>query len=168
MAARNITLRFGRLADAASIAIMSRELIESGLGWSWTPERVARSIRNRDTVTLIGADGTRIIAFAIMHFGDEHAHLNLLAVRPTHQRTGLGTRLVDWLMESAQVAGIATVSLELRTANDEARRFYLALGFTEAAYIPGYYRGRETAVRMVRELRPANLQPFQWTMPGKP
>jgi len=165
MVARNITLRFGRLADAASVAVMSRELIESGLGWSWTPERVARSIRNPDTITLIGADGARIIAFAIMHFGDEHAHVNLLAVRPSHQRTGIGTRLVDWLMESAQVAGIATVSLELRTSNDDARRFYLALGFTEAAYIPGYYRGRETAVRMARELRPANLQPVQWSMP---
>lgn len=168
MVARNITLRFGRLADAASIAILSRELIESGLGWSWTPERVARSIRNRDTVTLIGADGTRIIAFAIMHFGDDHAHLNLLAVRPTHQRTGLGTRLMDWLMESAQVAGMATVSLELRTSNDDARRFYLAQGYTEAAYIPGYYRGRETAVRMVRDLRPANLQPVRWAWPGRP
>jgi [ribosomal protein S18]-alanine N-acetyltransferase len=167
MAARNVTLRFGRLADAASIAVMSRELIESGLGWSWTPARVARCIRNHDTVTLIAADGARIIAFAIMHFGDEHGHLNLLAVRPSHQRTGIGTRLVDWLMESAQIAGIATVSLELRTSNDEARRFYLALGFADAAYIPGYYRGVETAVRMVRELRPPNLQPYQWSMPTK-
>ena len=123
MAARNITLRFGRLTDAAGVALMSRELIESVLGWSWTPERVARSIRDRDTVTLIGADGERIIAFAIMHFGDEQAHLNLLAVRPSHQRTGLGTRLVDWLMESAggghrRDAGVSS--------NDEARRFYLA------------------------------------------
>ena len=168
MAARNITLRFGRLTDATSIALMSRELIESGLGWSWTPERVTRSIRDRETVTLIGADGERIIAFAIMRFGDEQAHLNLLAVRPSHQRTGLGTRLVDWLMESAQVAGIATVTLELRTSNDEARRFYLAHGFNEASYIPGYYRGRETAVRMARELRPPGLRPMPWSMPRRP
>ena len=167
MAARNVTLRFGRLADAASIAVMSRELIESGLGWSWTPERVARSIRNSDTVTLIAADGPRIVAFAIMHFGDEQGHLNLLAVRPSHQRTGVGTRLVDWLMESAQVAGIAAVSVEMRTSNGQARRFYLSLGFTDTAYIPGYYRGVETAVRMVRELRPPNLQPFQWSMPRR-
>ena len=167
MTTRNITLRFARLADAASIAILSRELIEAGLGWSWTPQRVVRSIRDPDTVTLIAADGLRIAAFAIMHFGDEHGHLSLLAVRPPYQRTGLGTRLVDWLMESAQIAGIATVALELRATNDEARRFYLALGFDEAAHIPGYYRGRETAVRMVRSLRPANLPPMQWTMPPK-
>jgi ribosomal-protein-alanine N-acetyltransferase len=167
MVARNITLRFARLGDAASIALMSRELVESGLGWSWTPERVARSIRDRDTVALLGVDGARIVAFAIMHFGDERAHLNLLAVRPTHQRHGVGTRLVDWLLESAQVAGIATISLELRSSNDEARRFYLSLGFTEAEYLPGYYRGRETAVRMVRELRPPNLRPYRWQVPGR-
>lgn len=167
MVARNITLRFARLGDAASIAVMSRELIETGLGWSWTPARVARSIRDRDSVTLIAVDGARIIAFAIMRFGDDRAHLNLLAVRPTHQRTGVGTRMIDWLMESAQVAGIASVSVELRTNNDEARRFYLSLGFTEAEYLPGYYRGRETAVRMVRELRLPNLTPYVWQPPGR-
>lgn len=167
MATSNIALRLARLADAASIALMSRELIESGLGWSWTPERVARSIRNPDTVTLIASDRLRMVAFGIMHFGDEHAHLNLLAVRPSHQRHGIGRGLVEWLMESARVAGIATVSLELRTTNDDARRFYRSLGFSEAAYIPGYYRGREMALRMARELRPANLQPAQWTLPRK-
>ncbi len=167
MPTSNIALRLGRLADAASIAVMSRELIESGLGWSWTPARVVRSIRNRDTVTLIAADGARMVAFAIMHFGDEHAHLNLLAVRPSHQRKGIGTRLVDWLTESARVAGVASISLEMRAANDGARRFYRALGFDDDAFIPGYYRGREMALRMTRELRPANLQPVQWSMPKK-
>lgn len=167
MVARNITLRLGRIEDAASIAVLSRELIESGLGWTWTPERVARGIRSADTVTLIGADGKHMVAFAIMQFGYEQAHLNLLAVRPTHQRMGLGTRLIDWLLESAQVAGIAAVSLELRATNEDARRFYLAQGFTEAIYIPGYYRGRETAVRMIRELRSRNLQPVQWAWSGK-
>ncbi len=35
---------------------MSRDLIESGLGWSWGPERVARSIANKDTFTLLACD----------------------------------------------------------------------------------------------------------------
>ena len=75
--------------------------------------------------------------------------------------------MVDWLMESARVAGMATVSLELRAGNDSARRFYRALGFDDSAFIPGYYRGREMAVRMIRELRPADLQPVPWSMPKK-
>src|SRR6185295_5171045 len=56
MNAKNITLRPGRPTDAAKIAAMSRDLIETGLGWSWGPERVARSIANKDTFTLLACD----------------------------------------------------------------------------------------------------------------
>src|SRR6059058_5159049 len=65
MNAKNITLRPGRPADAARIAAMSRDLIETGLGWSWGPDRVARSIANKDTSTLLACDRDRVVAFAI-------------------------------------------------------------------------------------------------------
>ena len=144
---------------------MSRDLIETGLGWSWSPDRVARSISNKDTYALLACDRERVVAFSIMHFGDEHAHLNLLAVRASHQRLGIGRRMVEWLIESARVAGIATVHLELRAANYVARSFYKALGFTESAYIPGYYRGREMALRMVRVLRSPDMPLPVWPAP---
>ena len=41
---RHLTLKLAAPADAAPIAAMSRELIETGLPWSWTPERVARNL----------------------------------------------------------------------------------------------------------------------------
>jgi ribosomal-protein-alanine N-acetyltransferase len=165
MNAKDITLRPGRPADAGKIAAMSRDLIETGLGWSWSPDRVGRSISNRDTYALLACDRERVVAFSIMHFGDEHAHLNLLAVRPSHQRLGIGRRMVEWLIESARVAGIATVHLELRAANYVARSFYKSLGFTESAYIPGYYRGREMALRMVRVLRSPDTPLPAWPVP---
>ena len=168
MNAKNITLRPGRPVDAARIAAMSRDLIESGLGWSWGPERVARSIANKDTFTLLACDRDRVVAFAIMYFGDEHAHLNLLAVRPSHHRLGIGRRMVEWLIESAHVAGVATIHLELRAANTIARSFYRALGFTESAYIPGYYRGREMALRMMRVLRKPGAPLPAWPAPKLP
>lgn len=164
----SVTLRLARLSDAKFIATMSRDLIESGLGWTWNAERVAKSIRDRDTVTLIAVDRDRIVAFAIMHFGDEAAHLALLAVRPTHQRQGIGKRMVQWLTESALVAGIATIQLELRASNYIARRFYRSLAYSETAYIPGYYRGRETALRMLRILREPNAPLPEWPVPRLP
>ena len=167
MKAGKPVLRLAHLGDAPVIATMSRDLIETGLGWSWGPERVARGIRNPDTVVLIAADGRHAIGFAIMHFGDDHSHLNLLAVRPAQQHRGIGRQLVEWLIESARVAGIASVSLELREANTAARRFYQGLGFAESASIPGYYRGRETALRMVRVLRHAGQELPRWSMPFK-
>ena len=73
---------------------------------------------------------------------------------------------MEWLLKSARVAGTASIHLELRSRNQAARRFYRALGFVETAYVPGYYRGREMALRMARELRDARAQLPEWRLPS--
>jgi ribosomal-protein-alanine N-acetyltransferase len=161
MSAQNIAIRLAREDDAEMIARMSRDLIETGLGWSWTSQRVRKAIAHRDTLSLVAQrdaptakahDATATLAFAIAYFGDEQAHLNLLAVAPEHQRKGIGKRLVIWVTESALVAGIRNVNLELRLRNAAGRSFYRALGFKDTALVPNYYRGVETAVRMSRDI----------------
>jgi ribosomal-protein-alanine N-acetyltransferase len=133
---------------------MSRYLIEVGLrGWTWPPERVAKAINARDTNVVVADVKRHLVGFAIMDFGDTSAHLSLLAVKPTHQRCGIGRQLVAWLEDAALAAGITAVSLELRSNNFPARTFYRMLGYKELAYIPGYYRGVETAVKMGRDIR---------------
>lgn len=149
-----LNLRLAHLRDATEIARMARDLIEVGLsGWSWHPARVARALRSSSSNVLVARAREHIVGFAIMEFGDAQAHLNLFAVSPTHQRCGIGTRMMEWLEDSALVAGIATISLELRANNQPARDFYRTLGFKEMGYIAGYYRGVETALRMTRDIR---------------
>ena len=150
---RNLTLKLAAAADAAPIAAMSRELIETGLPWSWTPARVARNLAQADTLVLTARDGAAVVGFAIMQFGEERAHLSLLAVRPDCRRQGVARRMLEWLTASALTAGIASVQLELRASNPGAHRFYLSLGYAETERISGYYRGVETAVRMRRDIR---------------
>ena len=146
--------RLAGSADAYEIAVMSRYLIEVGLrGWTWPPERVGKAIRARDTNVVVADVKQHLVGFAIMDFGDTTAHLSLLAVKPTHQRCGIGRALVTWMEEAALTAGITSVSLELRSNNFPARTFYRMLGYKELAYIPGYYRGVETAVKMGRDIR---------------
>jgi [ribosomal protein S18]-alanine N-acetyltransferase len=152
MAAIDLTFRLATGDDAIEIAVMSRDLIESGLGWSWTRARVAKNIQSRDTIALIACAEERVAGFAIMHFGEEQAHLNLFAVRQEYQRSGIGRRMLKWLEESALTAGVTTVHLEVRATNHAARRFYRTLGFQELAFLPFYYRGREAAVRMLRQI----------------
>jgi ribosomal protein S18 acetylase RimI-like enzyme len=146
------TLGLARSSDALEIAEMSRDLIEYGLDWSWTPSRVRRSISGRESSVLVARLQRRIAAFAIMHFGDESAHLNLLAVAASHRRQGLGRRLVEWLTATAIEAGVFRIDLELRAQNHAAREFYERIGFDALNVIPGYYQGREAALRMTRRL----------------
>ena len=147
-------IRLATPADAYEIAVMSRYLVEVGLrGWSWPPERVAKAIRARSTLVVVAEVRSHLVGFAIMEFGDVQAHLSLLGVKPSHQRCGIGRALMDWLEETALTAGITAVTLELRANNYGARAFYRLMGFREQSYIPGYYRGVETALRMSRDIR---------------
>jgi len=166
MTAHAIAVRLASQRDAHAIALMSRDLVESGLGWKYDAARVQHAIRERETLTPVACDRGGIAGFAIMEFGEERAHLVLLAVRPTHRRTGIGRRLVEWLVESARTAGIASLHLELRAGNEAARGFYRALGFDETIVVPGYYRGREAALRMIRVLRATGPVPYTWRRPS--
>jgi ribosomal-protein-alanine N-acetyltransferase len=173
---RAITIRPAEPRDAQAISAMSRDFIESGLGWKYDAARVLRAMRDRETLAVVACEGAKagtvkgaVAGFAIMEFGDERAHLVLLAVRPSHRRLGIGQRLLDWLLESARVAGMASIHLELRAGNDAARRFYRAMGFYETVLVPGYYRSgegrKEGALRMLRVLRNPGPVPYTWRPP---
>ena len=135
------------------MAEMSRELIEADLAWRYTPQRMAALIGDAETVALVAHDDAGIHGFAVMQFGDLHAHLALLCVQPALQQRGIGRRLVEWLLASARVAGIVSIKLELRADNVDALAFYLRLGFSETDLAPGYYEGRIAARRMALRLR---------------
>ncbi|HTS20584.1 MAG TPA: GNAT family N-acetyltransferase [Casimicrobiaceae bacterium] len=164
---QDITLQLASLGDAQAIATLSRDLIECGLGWEYRPERIRELVAARDTVTLVARDGDRLMGFAIMSYGEECAHLILMAVRPAGQRRGIARRMTQWLLETAATAGIASVHLELRAQNKDGFAFYRALGFSETLRLPGYYGGRETAIRMIRVLRAPGAALPAWRPPRR-
>lgn len=135
------------------MAEMSRALIEAGLGWRYTPRRVAALIGDPETIALVACDDVQLLGLAVMQFGDERAHLTLLCVQPVQQRRGVGQRLIGWLLTSARVAGIASVQVELRADNAAALAFYRRLGFIETQMLPAYYSGHLAARRMQLRLR---------------
>jgi GNAT superfamily N-acetyltransferase len=133
---------------------MSRDLIEVGLGWGYRPGKVRRLIDDVDTVALVACVRDCLVGFAIMAFGEEHAHLVLLAVQPAHRRRGIGRLLVNWLLESAITAGIASVHLEL--PRQHGAKGFAAPEVRETLGVPAYYRPR------IRRMHGAH------TAPGSP
>jgi ribosomal protein S18 acetylase RimI-like enzyme len=149
----DLILRLARKRDAPDIAAMALAFIEHGLRPSWPSSRIVRHVRHPESVVLVAERDRRIAGFAIMDFGDDSAHLNLLAVVPAERRRRVGERLVSWLEETALTAGTFIVELELRADNATAHAFYESLGYAEVARISGYYQGLEDAVRMRRDVR---------------
>jgi [ribosomal protein S18]-alanine N-acetyltransferase len=149
----DITLKLASQGDAQAIALLSRDVIEQGLGWSWTTRRVLRNMANAETNTLVAHDTASVLqGFGIMQYGEDEAHLLLLAVRPTRGRRGIGTSMMRWLEAAAVAAGVRRILLEARETNAAARAFYHRLGYREVDLLPGYYQGRESSVRLIKEL----------------
>jgi ribosomal-protein-alanine N-acetyltransferase len=142
-----------RIGDAPGIANMSRNLIEPGLPWTWTPRRVATHMRQRHSMVVVARSGTQLAGFVMAQFGNDDVHLTLLGVAETHRSAGVGRKLVAWVEDSAVVAGLFLVKLEVRARNHAARRFYAKVGYKESGVVQGYYSGVEDAIKLSRDLR---------------
>lgn len=138
--------------DAVAIAALSRRVIEHGLEWRWTPQRVLASMADADTNVVVARQFNDLLGFAVMRYADDDAHLLLLATQPRCRRQGVGSMLLAWLEGTLQVAGIRTIKLETRSGNAGARAFYKHHGFVEHDRRSGYYQGVEDAVRYLKQL----------------
>ena len=96
--------------------------------------------------------GIVIGGFGIMHYNIDTAHLNLLAVKPSMQRKGLGRDIIKWLEKTAVIAGTHRINLEVRATNTGAQCFYRAQGYVEGEFLPKYYNETEAAFRMCKRL----------------
>ncbi len=147
--------------DASVIADMSRQYIEQGLRPAWTAGRVRAAMHRPETFVLAARAAhtgrwpsrETFAGFAIMVFGEETAHLNLLAVAPAFRRRGVARSMLHWLELSAVTAGVFEISLEVRASNRDAAQLYLAQGYVPVQRVAGYYQGVEDAIRMCRDLR---------------
>jgi ribosomal-protein-alanine N-acetyltransferase len=145
-------IRLATIDDAPRIGAMSRDLIEQGLRWRWTPERIRACIRSNTTNVAVAPSERGLAGFAIMEYRDDEAHLVLLGVEPTHRRRGIASALIAWHEHAALTAGIGTVYVEARADNEETRAFYRKLGYREVQRVGRYYDGVEDAVRLAKDL----------------
>ena len=151
MTSFELSMRLARLADAVAIAHLSRDLIEYGLRWRWTPLRVAASIRAADVNVLVACvastlPDSRSCATAtttpIWTFLPWRRPIDGRGRPPTHPVA----------REMAVVAGIFNVALEVRAGNGRAQLFYGRLGYRTLASSPRLLPKCRGGGRMGRDL----------------
>ena len=106
----------------------------------WTREMLERDVQTDVTrVYVLRDEAGAVVAFCTCWVVLDELHVNTVAVDPGRRRAGLGTKLMNEVINEAVQAGARRATLEVRATNVPARELYAALGFTEAGRRPGYY-----------------------------
>ena len=110
-----------------------------------TPRRIALVAVDPGNGTLAG--------FLVASLLAPEAELETIAVAAKDQRRGVGSWLMNELLEELRTEQINRLNLEVRASNRAALGFYAALGFEETGRRPRYYADpEEDAVLMVLRL----------------
>jgi len=103
-------------------------------------------------------NGAAMDGYGIMSVSSGECHILNLCIHPRSQGKGMGTRLLEFMLDIAGKHRADTAFLEVRPSNKIARRLYLKSGFDEVGMRRNYYparKGREDAVIMARSLEKA-------------
>lgn len=129
--------------------IAGPEYVAMGLAKWWTSDVVTDSIRKGRT--LVAVEGDEVVGVATFGHQDDAVVLWKLYVLPGHHGQGIGSRLLEAVVERALEGEHHRLTLSYLDGNEQAARFYARHGFTEThRETPG--SGLPESVWMAREL----------------
>ena len=105
----------------------------------WSENSVASELNNPLSLWLVAVEGERLAGYVGSQTVCGETDMMNLAVHPDFRCQGIGSRLVDKLIEELKKKGSQRLSLEVRVSNEPAKRLYDELGFSEIAVRKRYY-----------------------------
>jgi ribosomal-protein-alanine N-acetyltransferase len=107
----------------------------------WTREMYLAELRNRGVsfCFLARADDGRAVGFCSVWRVVDELHINNLAVLPAFRRGGIGSELLEYVLQHGAAHGARRATLEVRQSNEAARLLYEHFGFAVAGVRQSYY-----------------------------
>jgi ribosomal-protein-alanine N-acetyltransferase len=103
-----------------------------------TPQMVKESFANNPYATyLVYLEDNKVIGYIYYSAIYERVEINQFEVLKTKRNTGIGTKLLEKLLQDVP----KDITLEVRVNNAPAIHLYEKLGFEKVALRKGYYQG---------------------------
>lgn len=116
---------------------------------AWNAAQFADELGRKDRSWWAALDEQdALVGYAGGQVLDGQLQLFKIATAPEVRRAGIARELLVRLAEDARNLGAATITLEVRAANEAAQAFYEALGLDSIGTRPGYYSDGEDATIM--------------------
>jgi len=107
----------------------------------WTREMYLAELKNRGVsfCFLARVDDGRAVGFCSVWRVVDELHINNLAVLPAFRRGGIGSELLEYVLQHGAALGARRATLEVRQSNEAARLLYEHFGFAVAGVRQSYY-----------------------------
>lgn len=150
MLKKKIKFREMRLNDIPAVV----KLEESSFPTPWTYWIFFQELISPQRFYLVAELGGEVIGYAGMSWLLDEGHITTLAVDREHRRQGIGSMLLEKLIDRARSLGLRYLTLEVRESNIPAQKLYHKYGFVvEGKRHRYYYNPREDAVIMTLYFR---------------
>lgn len=148
-----LRVRAARPADGPAVAALDRAALPEAQA---PVDPAAALARAGDALDVAETPADGIVGFVLSRRIDAELEIHALAVAAGRRRAGIGEALLATALGGAAREGARTAFLEVRASAAGALAFYAASGFREIGRRPRYYRGREDAILMSREIDAAD------------
>lgn len=148
MTAGGLVLREMTWRDVPALAALELALFADD-AWSeqtWWAELAGRPRRSY----VVGERAGVVVGYAGVDRRGEVADVMTIAVVPDAQGQGLGSLLMDWLIEAARGGGAEHLMLEVRADNTAAQRLYSKMGFAMLTVRRRYYQPGDVDAHIMR------------------
>lgn len=139
-----------QVSDIDEILDIERAVYDGATPWN-KQAFTSELHRKHDRLYLVIRKNDQLLAFIGSSYSraTQDMHITNVAVLPAWQRRGIGSFLLNVIIDKARQINAQQVSLEVRVSNMQAQRVYHELGFESQGISAGYYFGdHEDALKM--------------------
>ncbi len=112
----------------------------------WKPQNLKSELQNVSSKYIVAKENGKIVGFAGIWYSVDDAHITNIVVRKSYRNKGIGSLLLEKLIELAKPK--TSLTLEVNTKNEIAQKLYLKYGFKNLGIRKKYYDGIEDAYIM--------------------
>jgi ribosomal-protein-alanine N-acetyltransferase len=135
------------------------EIERQSFEFSWTEEDFLTCLRQRNCIGMVAERQERIVGFMIYELLKSQLHVLNFAVAPWARRQGVGSQMVEKLVNKLSQQRRQEISLEVRETNLAAQLFFKHQGLAANSVLRGHYEDTdEDAYVMKFQLFPIEEQ----------
>ena len=129
-----------------------KDILISDFDDFWTYDVLQEELNNPNSEYFVAKLENNILGFAGIWKAVDDVHITDIVVKKSNRQTGIGSKLLEKLIQTAKSQNFNSITLEVNEHNLPAINLYLKYGFKNVGFRKKYYNNKDNAIIMTKEL----------------